>query len=42
MNIPKEKHRDQKYMSVGMLEKVYKEMVRERNIIALKKGSTQE
>ena len=37
-----EKQGDQKYMLVGMLKKVYKEMVKEMNIIASKKDSYQE
>jgi hypothetical protein len=34
MNIPKEKQGDHKYMLVGMSKKVFKEMVKEMNIIA--------
>ena len=42
MTIPKEKWGDHKYMSVGMDKTMYKEMVKEMNIIALRKHSSQQ
>ena len=42
MNIPKKKQGDQKYMLVGMSKKVYNEMVKQMNIIALRNESFQQ
>ena len=42
MNIQKEKLGNLKFMLVGMSKKVYKEMVKEMNIIASRKESSQD
>jgi hypothetical protein len=42
MKIPRDKQRKNKCMLVGMSKKLYKEMVKEMNIIALQEESSQQ
>jgi hypothetical protein len=42
LNFPKEKWGGSKYIPIWMSKKVYKEMVKEMNIIALRKESSQQ